>query len=86
MDCHYTLLEEAEVQKILHNLRPGKKQTHGGAGALLGLHGAALPAAERQHDLPALRATGLSRDEAIEAIVSTEEIAESVRRRCRSSP
>src|SRR6185437_13162668 len=27
MDCHYTAPEEAEIQKILHNVRPGEQRT-----------------------------------------------------------
>jgi DNA polymerase III subunit alpha len=78
MDIHYTAPEEAEIQKVLHNLRAGEKRT--------------LEELERDwgYDVPLcappsdksifgrLRATGLSRKKALEAIVNTELIAQSI--------
>jgi DNA polymerase-3 subunit alpha len=77
-DCHYTLLEEAEVQKILHNLRPGNKQTIEEQARSWGYDLADLcPPPNDNTIYRQLRGTGLSKEEAIEAIVSTEEIAQS---------
>jgi DNA polymerase-3 subunit alpha len=76
MDCHYTMLEEAEVQKILHNLRPGNRQTIEEQAREWGYAAPLCPPPNDNSIYRKLRATGLSRDEAIEAIVSTEEIAQ----------
>lgn len=76
-DCHYTMLEEAEVQKILHNLRPGNRQTIEEQARSWGYDLADLcPPPNDNTIYRQLRATGLSKAEAIEAIVSTEEIAQ----------
>ena len=74
MDCHYTLLEEAEVQMILHNLRPGNRQTIEEQAREWGYDVPLCPPPNDNSIYRRLRATGMSRDEAIEAIVSTEEI------------
>ena len=76
MDCHYTLLEEAEVQKILHNLRPGEKRTVEEQAREWGYNVPLCPPPNDNSLYRKLRATGLSKSEAIEAIVSTEEIGQ----------
>lgn len=76
MDCHYTLLEEREVQKILHNLRPGEKRTLEEQAREWGYTAQLCPPPNDATIYRKLRATGLSKAEAIEAIVSTEEIAQ----------
>lgn len=77
LDCHYTLLEEAEVQKILHNLRPGQKQTIEEQARNWGYNVGLCPPANDMTIFRKLCASGLSKEEALEAIVSTEEIAQS---------
>lgn len=76
MDVHYTLLEEAEVQKILHNLRPGNKQTLEEQVRDWGYNVPLCPPPNDRSIYRRLMQTGLSSDEAIQAIVSTEEIAD----------
>lgn len=77
MDCHYTLLEEAEVQKILHNLRPGERRTLEEQAREWGYNVPLCPPPNDNTIYRKLRATGLSKADTIEAIVSTEEIAQS---------
>lgn len=75
-DTHYTLLEEQEVQKILHNLRPGEKRTLEQQAREWGYSAALCPPPNDASILRKLRATGLSKAEAVQAVVSTEEIAQ----------
>lgn len=79
MDCHYTTLEEAEVQMILHNIRGGTRQTIEEQAREWGYDVPLCPPPNDRSIYRRLRATGLSKDEAVEAIVSTEEIAQSSR-------
>lgn len=76
MDCHYTALEEAEVQKILHNLRPGEKRTLEEQSRSWGYDIGLCPPINDGTILRKLIATGLTRPQAIEAIQSTADIAE----------
>lgn len=76
MDVHYTLLEEAEVQKILHNLRPGNRQTLEDQVRDWGYNVPLCPPPNDRSIYRRLMMSGLSKQEAIQAIVSTEEIAE----------
>lgn len=76
MDCHYTLLEESEVQQILHNLRPGKQQTLEDQARSWGYD---VPLCAPPNDNSVyrrFRKVGLSHEDAIQALVSTEDIAE----------
>jgi DNA polymerase-3 subunit alpha len=76
MDCHYTAPEEAEIQKILHNIRPGENRT---LEEMEQEWGYDVPLAPPPTDMALYRrllGTGLSKEQAIEAIVSTEEIAQ----------
>lgn len=77
MDCHYTAPEEQEVQKLLHNVRPGEKRT---LEEMVRDWGYEVPLCPPPTDMAIyrrLRNTGLSRSAALEAIISTEEIAQS---------
>lgn len=76
MDCHYTQLEEAEVQKILHNLRPGTKKTIEEQAREWGYDVPLCPPPNDRSIYRRLRASGLSDAEAIQAIVTTEELAQ----------
>lgn len=76
MDCHYTLLEEAEVQKILHNLRPGNRQTIEEQARDWGYAAPLCPPPNDNTILRRLLGTGMSRAEAVEAIQTTADIAE----------
>lgn len=76
MDCHYTIPEEAEVQKVLHGVRPGEKRTLEEIEQSWGYDVPLCPPPTDNDIYRRLRGTGLSKPEAIEAIVSTEEIAQ----------
>jgi DNA polymerase-3 subunit alpha len=76
MDCHYTAIEEAEVQQILHNVRPGEQRTLEDQVRDWGYE---VPLCHPPTDNTVYRrlvATGLTKAEATEAIVSTESIAQ----------
>lgn len=75
MDCHYTELEEAEVQLILHNIRGGNKQTVEEQAREWGYDVPLCPPPNDRSIWRRLQQTGLSKEEAGQAIVSTEEIA-----------
>lgn len=75
-DVHYTAPEEAEVQKVLHNLRPGNKQTLEEQERDWGYDVPLCPPTSDKAIYNMLVGTGLSREQAIEAIVSTEEIGQ----------
>lgn len=74
MDCHYTILEEAEVQQILHGLRPGNKQTLEERARDWGYDVPLCPPPNDMGIYRRLRATGLSKGEAVEAVATTAEI------------
>jgi DNA polymerase-3 subunit alpha len=76
LDIHYTAPEEAEIQKILHNVRPGENRT---LEEMEQSWGYDVPLCPPPTDMAVYRrlvATGLTKEQAIEAIVSTEEIAQ----------
>lgn len=76
MDCHYTAPEEAEIQKILHNIRPGENRTLEEMEQEWGYDVPLTPPPTDMALYRRLMLTGLSKEQAIEAIVSTEEIAQ----------
>ncbi len=76
MDCHYTVPEESEIQPILHNIRPGNKQTLEDQVRSWGYKAPLCPPETDNDIYRKLRATGLTKEQAIQAIVSTEEIAQ----------
>lgn len=76
MDCHYTILEENEVQQVLHGLRPGDKRTIEERARTWGYDVPLCPPPNDRSIYRRLRGTGLSKAEAIEAIVTTEELAQ----------
>lgn len=76
MDCHYTAPEEAEVQQILHNVRPGEKRSLEDMEREWGYNVPLCPPPTDRAIYRRLRETGLTKSQAVEAIVSTEEIAQ----------
>lgn len=75
LDAHYTRPEEGEVQAILHNLRPGKKQTIEQQMQNWGYDVPLTPLTDKEiYDR--LRKTGLTKIEAQGAILTTREIAD----------
>lgn len=76
MDCHYTAPEEQEIQKLLHNVRPGEKRTLEDMVRDWGYEVPLCPPPTDMAIYRRLRGTGLSKQAALEAIISTEEIAQ----------
>jgi DNA polymerase-3 subunit alpha len=76
MDCHYTEYEESEIQMILHNLRGGNKKTIEEQAREWGYNVPLCPPPDDKSIYRRLRRTGLSHDEAVQACVSTEDIAQ----------
>lgn len=76
MDCHYTALEEAEVQKILHNLRPGSKRTIEEQARSWSYDIGLCPPINDGTIVRKLVGTGLARPTAIAAVQATADIAE----------
>ncbi len=77
MDCHYTAPEGAEIQQILHNVRPGENRDLKDQIEEWGYSVPLCPPATDKSIYRRLVATGLTKSQALEAIVSTEEIAQS---------
>jgi DNA polymerase-3 subunit alpha len=76
VDCHYTIPEESEIQQGLHAVRPGEKRS---AEELARDWGYEAPLCHPLTDKELyrkLKNTGLTKEQAIEAIVSTEEIGQ----------
>lgn len=78
MDVHYTAPEEAEIQQILHNVRPGEKRTLEEQVRDWGYDVPLCPPVTDRAVWRRLRQTGLTPEQAAEAIVSTEEIAQEI--------
>lgn len=76
LDCHYTIPEEAEIQKALHGVRPGEKRTVEELEQSWGYDVPLCPPTTDMSIYRKLRATGLTEQQAIQAIVSTEEIGQ----------
>jgi DNA polymerase-3 subunit alpha len=76
MDCHYTDYEDSEMQMILHNLRGGNKKTIEEQAREWGYNVPLCPPPDDKSIYRRLRRTGLSDAEAIQACVSTEDIAQ----------
>ncbi len=73
-DCHYTLPNESEMQMILHNVRGGGRQTLEDQARAWGYNVKLCPPTSDMNVLRRLVATGLTRKQAIEAILNTEQI------------
>jgi DNA polymerase III subunit alpha len=76
LDCHYTLPEEKELQQVLHNIRGGGKQTLEEQARDWGYATDLCPPLTDMALLRKLMATGISKDDAIKAILATEEIGQ----------
>lgn len=76
MDCHYTAPEEGEVQQLLHACRPGEQRTLEQMEQDWGYDVPLCPPPTDKAIYRRLRATGLTKEQAREAILSTEEIAQ----------
>jgi DNA polymerase-3 subunit alpha len=76
LDCHYTLPTEKEVQQVLHNIRPGKNQTLEEQVRDWGYTCDLCPPLSDNIVIRKLIATGLTKKEAIAAVMATEEISQ----------
>lgn len=76
MDCHYTELDDNEVQQVLHNLRGGNKKSIEEQAREWGYDVPLCPPPNDRSIFRRLRQTGLTKSEAIAAIVHSEEIAQ----------
>lgn len=76
LDCHYTAPTESEIQKILHNVRPGEKRTLEEMERDWGYDVHLCPPLNDRILYGKLRRTGLSRQAAIQSINNAAEIAE----------
>ena len=76
MDCHYTAPTEAEIQKILHNTRPGEKRTLEDMERAWGYEAPLCPVLTDRVLYRRLRRTGLSHRASLQAIYNAEEIAQ----------
>lgn len=75
-DVHYTKPSESEMQKILHNLRGGNKKTLEEMEQDWGYNIPLCPPITDKVVMERLRGTGLSKGQAIQAILNSEEIAQ----------
>lgn len=75
-DCHYTVPEEKEMQKILHNLRPGERRTVEEMAREWGYNSNLCPPWSDNMVLRKLMATGLTRAQSIRAVLTSRDIAD----------
>jgi DNA polymerase-3 subunit alpha len=75
LDCHYTLPYEKEIQKVLHNVRGGGKKTLEEQAREWGYSCDLCPPLTDRALLRKLMQTGLTKKEAVDAIIASEEIA-----------
>lgn len=76
MDCHYPRPEDRRMQQILHNVRPGNRQTLEDMVRDWGYTVPLCPPERDLHILTRLKATGLTAAQASEALCNTETIAQ----------
>jgi DNA polymerase III subunit alpha len=76
VDCHYTLPTEKEIQQVLHNVRGGGKQSLEEQARSWGYACDLCPPLSDAALVRRLIATGLTRREALGAVLASEEIAE----------
>jgi DNA polymerase III subunit alpha len=75
-DCHYTVPEEKEMQKILHNLRPGERRSMEDMAREWGYDSNLCPPWTDSMVVRKLVATGLTKQQAIRAIMATRDVAD----------
>jgi DNA polymerase-3 subunit alpha len=75
-DCHYTVPEEKEMQKILHNLRPGEKRSIEDMAREWGYDSNLCPPWSDSMVVRKLIATGLSKQQSINAVLASRDIAD----------
>ncbi len=75
LDCHYTIPDESDMQMILHNVRGGGKQSLEDQARSWGYDVKLCPPPTDNDIYSKLRHTGLTKQQAMAAIMNTEEIA-----------
>lgn len=75
-DCHYTVPEEKEMQIILHNLRPGEKRSLEDMAREWGYNSNLCPPWTDAMVIRKLVASGLSKDQAVRAVLGAREVAD----------
>lgn len=75
-DCHYTVPEEKEMQKILHNLRPGERRTVEEMAREWGYSSNLCPPWSDQMIVRKLQATGLTLAQSRQAVFATRDVAD----------
>jgi DNA polymerase III subunit alpha len=75
-DCHYTVPEEKEMQQILHNLRPGERRSLEDMAREWGYDSNLCPPWSDAMIVRKLIGTGLTRQQAIRAIITSRDIAD----------
>jgi len=75
-DCHYTVPEEKEMQQILHNLRPGERRTLEEQAREWGYDSNLCPPWTDAMVVRKLVASGLSRQDAVRAVLCSRDIAD----------
>lgn len=78
LDCHYTAPDEAEIQKVLHNVRPGEKRTLEELEQQWGYEVPLCPPPTDISIYKRLIASGLTHRAALEAVLNTETIAQGI--------
>lgn len=76
LDVHYTAPDDVEIQKVLHNTRPGEKRTLEDMERSWGYQAPLCPPVSDMAVYRRLVQTGLSPSAAKAAIIATEEIAQ----------
>ena len=75
-DCHYTVPEEKEMQKILHNMRPGERRSLEDMAREWGYDADLCPPWSDNTIVRKLVGTGLTRAQALSALHASREIAD----------
>lgn len=75
LDCHYTEVVERELQQVLHNIRPGNQRTIEDQAREWGYKAALCPPPNDNSIYRKMIATGLTKEQAIQAVYNTEVIA-----------
>jgi len=75
-DCHYTVPEEKEMQKILHNLRPGERRSLEDMAREWGYDSNLCPPWTDAMVIRKLMGTGLTRAQSIRATLTTRDVAD----------
>jgi DNA polymerase-3 subunit alpha len=76
LDCHYTLPTEKEIQKTLHSIRSGGRDTPDDLADSWGYTAELCPPLSDRQIIKKLTETGLTKEEAIRSVALTGELAQ----------